>query len=129
MGNVPAPADGEVNVSDFSELTTLAADLRNASVKTQAAATQVVKKVGYDCVAVMQSEVPVDTGALKNSVNVDFSGSGGGMTAEVGPSVEYAGYVAYGTRYMPPNPYDLRTVERVSPGFVEAMSRLGGDIL
>ena len=116
-------------MSDFSQVSALAADLRNASAQTQIKATQVVKKVGYDAVAVMQSEVPVRTGALKNSVGLDFTSSGGGMTAEVGPSVEYAGYVAYGTRYMPPNPYDLRTVERVSPGFVEAMSRLGGDIL
>ena len=116
-------------MSDFSELTTLAADLSKASAGVQAKAAQVVKNSGFDAVTVMQSEVPVDTGALKNSVNVDFHGSDRAISAEVGPSVEYAGYVAYGTRYQPPNPYDLRTLEKVSPGFVEAIAQLGGDIL
>ena len=115
-------------MSDFSELTALAADLRSASTKTQLKATQVVKKVGYDAVAAMQSEVPVDTGALRNSVDIDFTSSDG-MTAEIGPTVSYGAYVAYGTRYQRPNPYDLRTIERISPEFIAAMARLGGDIL
>ncbi|GAA2184947.1 hypothetical protein GCM10009785_34830 [Brooklawnia cerclae] len=116
--------------SDFSEIRKLAADLRATSRRTQIAATQVVRKVGYDAEAVMKEEVPVDTGALKNSVSLDFSSTSDGMTAEIGPTVEYAGYVAYGTGHHPePNPYDVRTIDRVEPGFVEAMARLGGDIL
>ena len=116
-------------MSDFSQVSALAADLRNASAQTQIKATQVVKKVGYDAVAVMQSEVPVRTGALKNSVGLDFTSSGGGMTAEVGPTVEYGIYVAYGTRRQAPNPFDKRTLDRVTPEFIAAMTQLGGDIL
>lgn len=115
--------------ADAGEVQALAADLIAGSAATQSKATQVVKKSGYDAQAAMMSEVPVDTGALKNSVGLSFSGGGGSMTAEVGPSVEYAGYVAYGTRYMEPNPYDLRTLARIEPGFFAAMAELGGDIL
>lgn len=42
---------------------------------------------------------PVDSGALRDSIQHD----GGEVTA--GEGLEYAGYVNFGTRFMPPNPF------------------------
>ena len=62
-----------------------------------------------------QSYAPVDTGALKASIEAERISR---RRWEVGPSVEihYAGYQEFGTRFMPAQPYmrpaldDVRTV-------------------
>ena len=50
-----------------------------------------------------QRKVPVDTGNLKRSIELEIRDSG--LTAEVEPTAEYAAYVEYGTRYMNAQPY------------------------
>ena len=112
---------------DASELNALAADLGRAGHETTRKAQMVVRKSGLDAEAIMEDEVPVDTGAMKNSTGVDFAPDS--LSAEVGPTVSYAPFVAFGTRYRAPDPFDLRTMQRVGPGFESAMAEIGGEIL
>lgn len=113
--------------ADVGELLTLAADLGRAGHEITRKAQMVVRKSGLDAEAIMKDEVPVDTGAMKNSTGVDFAPDS--LSAEVGPTVNYAAPVAFGARGRAPDPFDLRTMQRVGPGFEAAMEQLGGDVL
>ena len=110
------------------DLLRLAADLTRAGVAARGKAARVVTKAGFDAVAIMQAEEPVDTGAMRNSTGVDLQ-AGGTLTAVVGPTVFYAPFVAWGTSRMPPNPFDLRTAQRIGPVFEAAMAAVGADLL
>ena len=110
---------------EYGQVTTLAADIGNASKEVTAKASVVIRKTGAIAEGIMKVEVPVDTGALRNSVGVDY----GQLTATIGPTVSYAPYVAFGTRRMAANPYDLRTADRIGPIFQQAMERIGGELL
>lgn len=48
-------------------------------------------------------KAPVDTGTLKRSIGLTIDNSG--MTAQVEPTVEYAPYQEYGTRFMEAQPF------------------------
>lgn len=50
-----------------------------------------------------KERAPVDTGALRNSITVDFYERG--LAAQIGPHMPYAPYVEYGTRKMAARPY------------------------
>ncbi len=50
-----------------------------------------------------QRKVPVDTGALKRSLNMELTR--GGFEGKVGSNMEYAPYVEVGTRYQTAQPY------------------------
>lgn len=51
----------------------------------------------------MQKGAPVDTGYLRRSINMNLLEAG--LTGIVGPTVDYASYVEYGTRFMSAQPY------------------------
>lgn len=55
------------------------------------------------------------TGNLKRSINMKITGNG--LTGTVGPSVEYAPYLEYGTRFMAPEPFAKPSLEEVKPTF------------
>ena len=55
-------------------------------------------------------KAPVDTGTLKRSIGLTIDD--GGMAAQVEPTVEYAPYQEYGTRFMEAQPF-------VGPAFRE----------
>ena len=48
----------------------------------------------------------------------------GGMTAEVGPSTEYAPYLEYGTRFMAPEPFLSPAYNIVKQQFISDMKKL-----
>lgn len=112
---------------DFTEVARLAVELDNATNTMQAMAKSAVKKTGLDTVAQAQALAPVDTGALKNSIGVDFDADGYGF--EAGPTVNYGGYVEYGTSRMAPQPYLGPAFERTSEQFVKAIESIGGRVL
>lgn len=109
------------------EVRQLAVDLGRAGSKVTVLASRAVRKTAFDAERIMKREEPVDTGAMRNSTGVTVSN--GGLYAEVGPTVHYAPFVAYGTSKQRPNPFDQRTVALVEPAFLAAMEQLGGQIL
>ena len=107
------------------DLGTLVAAFNAMNAKTDRKVQTLVRATGQLGLGVMRTEVPVDTHTLQNSVRVVQVGP---YEVTVGPTVDYAGYVAYGTRRQAPNPYDLRTIERVGPTFEANANALGGSI-
>lgn len=107
---------------------------------------QVVKKAAFDVQAAAQSNAPVDTGFLRNSIYVKTSdsstyGQGAGSppkdsyllpegevpddtTAYIAVGANYGIYPELGTRFMPAQPYLAPAVEQVRPKFEAAASAL-----
>ena len=82
----------------------------------------VVAKVARDIEADAKNVVPVDTGNLKNSIDVEFENDG--LTAIVAPHTEYAAFVEFGTRRMSAQPYMIPAAERNRPAFIAAMKQM-----
>lgn len=66
--------------------------------------------------------VPVDTGFLKDSIELDLLD--GGLTAHVEAYAEYAAYVEFGTRYMEAQPYIRPAYDQESVRFFESIGKL-----
>lgn len=116
---------------DTSEVRKLAVDLNRAGGRVGAKTAQVIRKTAHDIQADAQQLAPVDTGALKNSISVSFEGDGrfGGMSAEIGPTVDYGLYVEEGTSRMAPQPYLSPAFDRRAPIMETALGRVVEDIL
>lgn len=81
-----------------------------------------VQKAAHDIEGYAKRTVPVDTGNLKNSIQVADNGP---MGATIGPrGVEYDYYVEMGTRYMGARPYMRPAIEQVAPTFFSAMREI-----
>ena len=65
---------------------------------------------------------PVDTGFLKQHINLDIGDSG--MSAEVDPTADYAPYVEYGTRFMEAQPYLKPAFDDQKEKFKKDMKKL-----
>ena len=104
-------------------------DRKEGTVGAQAA--RALRKTAHDIEADAKTFAPVDTGALKSSISIDFTGDGrfSSMSAEIGPTVDYAHYVENGTSRMAPQPYLGPAAERRVPQLESALRRIGGDIL
>lgn len=61
-------------------------------------------------------------GDTAGSINTEIKE--GGMTAEVGPTTEYAKYVEYGTRFMDAEPFVTPAFLKVRALFIADMQRL-----
>lgn len=62
------------------------------------------------------------TGTTKKSVTLDITD--GGFTAEAGPTIEYAPYLEYGTRFMDAQPFVQPALEEQLPKFKSDMKKL-----
>ena len=83
---------------------------------------QVVRKHTSELQQKAMRNAPVDTGALKRSIMLDISD--GGMTGVVEPTVEYAPYVEWGTRYMSAQPFMKPAFDEQAPQFKSDLDRL-----
>lgn len=83
------------------------------------AVRRVVRQNGAELQSKTQRKAPVDTGTLKRSVGLELSG--GGLTATVEPTAEYAPYLEYGTRFMEAQPF-------VNPAFNEQKEQFKRDM-
>ena len=62
------------------------------------------------------------TGATKRSVTLEFSGDG--LTAESGPTTDYAEYLEFGTRFMDAQPFVKPAHDEWKEKFKRHMQRL-----
>lgn len=110
-------------VDGLEELNRIAVDLATAERKVGAQAAAVVRKSGQQLENLSKQFAPVDTGALRGSIGVDFTGDGrsGEMVATAGPTAEYGPYVEYGTSRQAPAAYMGPALDRVTPEFVAAL--------
>lgn len=110
---------------DTSQLSALATQLTSSIPKAQKLTEMAVKKSAKDIERIAKQFVPVDTGALKNSISAATGAGFGVMHATIAPTMEYAPYVEFGTRRMAQRAYMGPALDRVSPGFVAAMEQVG----
>ena len=66
--------------------------------------------------------VPVDTGHLRRSLNVEFKD--GGLTGRVYTDVEYGIYQEFGTRFQAGTPFMRPSLYEQRPQFLSDMQRL-----
>ncbi len=88
---------------DTSQLRLLATQLQGINVPAGIMATTVVRTTGEMTIQFAEELVPVLTGALKNSLTLDIDHDRLGFYAYA--TMDYAGYVEYGTSRMAPQPY------------------------
>lgn len=77
----------------------------NASKNAGNIAEDAVKELGTIAFKSARQIVPVDTGRLKTSIEVEFERQNLISKAEIGTDVPYAGYVEYGTSRQRAQPY------------------------
>lgn len=100
--------------SGLEDLTaTIETKVKLESIKT------VIKANGAAMQQRAMQKVPVDTGQLKRSIQLDIRDAG--LTAVVEPHTDYAAYVEYGTRYMSAQPY-------IRPAFNETVKQVKADL-
>lgn len=86
------------------------------------ACSAIVGKAVFDAFAGAQVDVPVDTGALKNSGQVAFSP--GAMSGEISYGTDHAVYVHEGTYKMAARPWLKNAIEAAQPSFLAALAEL-----
>lgn len=111
--------------ADFSEVNHLAADLAKAGPKALALAHRVVVKTAFDIEATAKQLAAVDTGNMRDSIGVDVSP----LQAVIGPTVNYAPYVEYGTSRQAPQPFMGPALDRHTLAYIRAMEKVAGDVL
>ena len=96
------------------------ANINLANSRVRKAVQEQVGKSALNIQREAKKRCPVDTGALRNSITVDFYGE---MSAQIGPHMPYAPYVEFGTRKMPAKPYLFPAFEEERPKFEEELAR------
>lgn len=84
-------------------------------------AGQVVRKTALDIEAQAKLRAPVDTGFLRNSIQMNSTGE---LSAEVIVGAEYGLYLEFGTSRMGARPFLNPAVEFARPAFEAAMRKL-----
>ena len=102
---------------DFDEVARLTVDLGHAGARTIKDAAVAIDVAARTCERDAKIFAPVDTGNLRNSITSDVRG----LTAEIGPSAEYAAHVEFGTSRMAPQPYMGPAAGRAGELLMKAM--------
>lgn len=116
---------------DVSELNTLALQLPASAGAVGAASAAAIKKTALAIERDAKIFAPVDTGALRSSISTSFTGDGryGAVEAEIGPTVDYAAYVEYGTSVHAPQAYMGPAFDRHAGELVAVLEQLAGGVL
>jgi HK97 gp10 family phage protein len=108
----------------FEELHAIALAFETSGPLVAAQLDRNVRAFGLLIEADAKQRAPVDTGALRSSIGMDFtrdgSGDGYSATAVIGPTVNYGDHVELGTKFMAPQPYIGPAYDRYEPDFVAA---------
>ena len=112
-----------------AEFELIASNLNNASREVMPRARQAMKKALGDIASGAKNRAPVDTGALRNSITTQTQGNRDYARGEVGPTVNYGGYVERGTSRMSAQPYLRPATDAVLPGYEQALGQITDGIL
>lgn len=111
----------------IASLELLAAEFRAAGPRAVARSKVVLKKTAIDIEANAKAIAPVDFGNLKRSIghsDMRFL-SATNLAVEIGPTVDYGGYVEHGTSTQAPQAYMGPSLDRHSGPFEQAMQQIG----
>lgn len=81
-----------------------------------------VKKTTFEVEGAAKIRCPVDTGALRSSIQSDFEKDG--MTGVIAVGMEYGPAVEFGTDRMRAQPYLTPAVEQVEQSFLDGVARI-----
>lgn len=119
---------------DDSELRSLARRLELAGGDGRKKANDAVRKAAFEVEKGAKRRAPVDTGALRNSINTSISGDAMGamfaasrtadLVAEVGPEVSYGVFLELGTERIAPRPFLGPAFDEVEPSFIRALQAI-----
>lgn len=103
----------------------LAALAKAAARKVDPMVDKDLQKLGQVCVGKMKNNIhryhAVDTGTMLNSVSAESQGTD---TILIGPTVDYAVFVANGTSKMQARPFHLATIRDITP----AIKKIGFNV-
>lgn len=116
-------------LADMADLNRLSADLGQASRDILPLARVVVQKSAADIKRDAQAFAPVDTGTLRSSIGYETKELTGSVEAVIGPTVEYAAYVEFGTSEMAPHAYMGPALDRNGHLFEKAMGQLAQKVV
>lgn len=84
------------------------------------------QKTVQDTINLARANAPVDTGNLRAGIHGSTDVSHIRVVGEVVSSAEYSVYVENGTSRMAPQPFMRPAQEAVTPGWLAAITQLGG---
>jgi HK97 gp10 family phage protein len=114
---------------DSTEVKLLAEALVSGAGGVGAKAAKVLRSSALAVERDAKAVVPVDTGFLKGSITTDIEADGRfmSMSAEIGPTANYGGYVEYGTSRMSPQPYMGPALDKNKDKFERGIAEIGED--
>lgn len=86
---------------------------------------QALKRWAEEVRSTAQSMAPVDTGTLRDSIEIAYSKTQDGIAADIGTDTPYAGFQEFGTMRNPPHPF-LRPALAAVMQTIESSASLGG---
>jgi hypothetical protein len=119
---------------DTSQLHALVADLTAGATRVGAEAAagfrETARSVETDMKAAIVQQGLVDTGTMRDSVSTTLEGDvAGGLRAEIGPTVDYAQYVRYGTSRIAPHDFTNAPLDRGAEQLTTALERIAAGLL
>jgi HK97 gp10 family phage protein len=97
--------------------------LRELAARAPKVAAGVIRATVGEIEADARQRVPVDTGALRDSIQGRVINQQAGEVVAGGGAVDYAGYVEEGTVKMPARPYMHPAADAARPRFEAAVAR------
>lgn len=98
-----------------------AAELVAEAQKARSEMAKIVRAAAFELQALGRVYAPVDTGALRASISIGHPSGRSlqpmDLEAQIGPTVEYGGFVEFGTSRMGGRPYMTPAAEAVVPAF------------
>lgn len=116
---------------DVSEVVALGSRIDNGTKRVGAQVSAALRKTALAIEGTSKSLAAVDTGTMRASISTTISGNGnaGSMTAEIGPTVDYAIYVEGGTSVMAAQPFMAPAADQHTPAYTEALATIAEQVL